>query len=150
MSSAEIEVSAEGSSVGIAPVMTVESEPFWKAIARGQLVVERCLKCEAYVFPPRGVCARCWSRNLEIVAIEGSGRIHSFTVNHNPWLPGMEVPYVLALVEFLGYPGFRVLGRLRGGTFESIAIGEEVCIGSEPGPAGFSIPSFARIRAIGD
>ena len=134
--------------VGVAPVVTAESAPFWEAAARGELLVERCSACGHYVFPPRGVCAKCGGRQLTYVPVEGTGRIYSFTVNYNSWMPGMEVPYVLALVEFPEYPGFRVLGRLRGFDPDVVAIGTEVGIGFEPGPNELSIPSFLPVVGL--
>lgn len=36
----------------------------------------------------------------------------SFTVNHQPWLPGLPVPFVLAVVELDDEPGLRLVTRL--------------------------------------
>ena len=54
----------------------------------------------------------------------------------------MEVPFALVLVEFDDHPGVRVTGRLRGCPVEDVAVGMEVAVGFEPGPAGFAVPSF--------
>jgi uncharacterized OB-fold protein len=74
--------------------------------------------------------------------ITGPGRIYSFTVNYQRWLPDLEVPYAIVLVEFPDYPGVRVVGRLRGCDPAEIAIDDEVEVGFEPGPGGYAIPSF--------
>jgi uncharacterized protein len=128
--------------VGIPPAVTEETEPFWNAAKEGRLVVERCTSCGAYVFPPRGICRSCGSRSLEWVEITGRGRVYSFTVNYQRWLPDLEVPYAIVLVEWDDYPGVRIPGRLRGCPPEDTAIDMEVDVGFEPGPGGFSIPSF--------
>ena len=132
------------SPIGVPPVVTAESAPFWQEAAEGRLTVEQCTDCGAHVFPPRGMCARCGSRDLTLWRVEGPGRVHSFTVNYNPWLPGMEVPFGLVLVEFDSCPGFRVLGRLGPGDPNALAIGDAVAIGIQPGPRGLSIPTFTR------
>ena len=67
-------------------------------------------------------------------------------MNHQRWLPDLEVPYVVVLVDFPGHPGVRVPGRLRGCAPEEAAIGMEVEIGFQPGPGGFAIPSFVAVQ----
>jgi hypothetical protein len=79
------------------------------------------------------------------VEITGRGVIYSFTVNYQRWLPNLEVPYAIVLVEFGDHPGVRVVGRLRGCSPESAAIGMAVEVGFEPGPGGFAIPSFVVV-----
>ena len=130
---------------GIPPAVTEETEPFWTAAAQGRLVVERCSSCGAESFPPRGVCRACRSRTTEPAEITGTGRVYSLTVNHQRWLPDLDVPYAIVLVEFPGRPDVRVAGRLRGCAPEDAAIGMPVAVGFEPGPGGYAIPSFVAV-----
>ncbi len=132
--------------IGIPPAVTEETEPFWTAAREGRLVVERCSACGAESFPPRGVCRSCRARTTEPAEVTGTGVVYSLTVNHQRWLPGLEVPYAIVLVEFPGRPGVRVAGRLRGCPPEEAAIGMAVEIGFEPGPGGCAIPSFLAAR----
>ena len=74
--------------------------------------------------------------------VTGRGVVYSLTVNYQRWLPDLEVPYAIVLVEFPGRPGVRVAGRLRGCPPEQARIGMAVEVGFEPGPGGFAIPSF--------
>jgi len=127
---------------GIPPAVTEETQPFWDAAAEGRLLVERCTACAAESFPPRGICRSCRSRAVELVEVTGPGTVHSFTVNHQRWLPDLEVPFAIVLVEFAEHPGVRVPGRLRGCAPEDVTIDLAVEVGFEPGPGGFSIPSF--------
>lgn len=131
---------------GIPPAVTEETEPFWTAAREGRLLVERCADCGAESFPPRGICRSCRSRATEFGEVTGRGEVYSFTVNHQRWLPGLEVPYAVVLVEFPGHPGVRIAGRLRGRPPEEAAVGMAVEIGFEPGPGGFAIPSFLAVR----
>jgi len=128
--------------VGIPPAVTEETEAFWSAASEGRLLAERCRSCGAESFPPRGMCRTCRGRDTEAVEVTGRGRVYSFTVNHQQWLPGLEVPYALVLVEFPEHPGVRVFGRLRGCPAEAARIDMEVEVGFQPGPGGFAIPSF--------
>jgi uncharacterized OB-fold protein len=40
--------------------------------------------------------------------------VFSYTVNHQQWLPGQDVPYVLIIVELDDEPGLRFTTRLVG------------------------------------
>ncbi len=128
--------------IGIPPAVTEETEAFWAAAQDGRLLAQRCAACGAESFPPRGMCRACRSRATEAVQISGPGHIYSLTVNYQRWLPGLDVPYALVLVEFPDHPGVRVMGRLRGCPPEDARIGMEVAVGFEPGPGGYAIPSF--------
>lgn len=128
--------------VGIPPAITEETDAFWAAAAEGRLLVERCTACGAESHPPRGVCRSCRGRTVEPVEITGRGTVYSLTVNHQRWLPDLEVPFAVVLVEFEGHPGVRVTGRLRGCDPEDARIGMPVEVGFEAGPGGVSIPSF--------
>jgi hypothetical protein len=126
----------------IPPAVTDETQAFWDAANEGRLVVERCRSCGTASFPPRGMCRQCRARDMEPFEITGRGVVYSLTVNHQRWLPDLDVPYAIVLVEFPDHPGVRVAGRLRGIEPEAATIGMPVEIGFVPGPEGFSIPSF--------
>jgi hypothetical protein len=130
---------------GIPPAITEETAPFWAAAREGRLVVERCAACGAESFPPRGMCRSCRGRVLVFAEVAEPGVIYSLTVNYQRWLPDLEVPYAVVLVEFPGRPGVRVAGRLRGCPPEQARIGMAVEVGFEPGPGGFAIPSFVAV-----
>ena len=134
------------SSIGIPPAVTEETRAFWEGAKEGRLVIERCSVCGADSFPPRGMCRKCRARAMVPVQVTGRGRVYSFTVNYQRWLPDLEVPYAIVLVEFDEHPGVRVAGRLRGCPPEDAAIDMEVEVGFEPGPAGFAIPSFVAVK----
>lgn len=128
--------------IGIPPAVTEETEAFWAAAAQGRLTVARCVACGADSFPPRGICRSCHGRELVPTDVTGPGVVYSFTVNHQRWLPNLEVPFAVVLVEFDDHPGVRVAGRLRGCPPDAAAIGMRVEVGFEPGPGGYAIPSF--------
>jgi uncharacterized protein len=132
--------------IGIPPAVTEETEAFWNAAKEGRLVVERCTSCGADSFPPRGICRKCRSRSMVPEEITSRGRVYSFTVNYQRWLPDLEVPYAIVLVEFDDHPGVRIAGRLRGCAPEDAAIDMEVEVGFEDGPGGYAIPSFVAVN----
>ena len=135
----------EGQGFGVAPAITAENRRFWEGTARGELVVEYCAACRRHIFPARGCCPGCGQRQLEHVTVAGPGVVYSFTVNWNPWQPGMDVPFGLALVEFPAAPGFRLLGRVPGADVDDLRVGQAVTVGFEDGPGGTRVPCFGLI-----
>src|SRR5882762_11041161 len=83
------------------PALEPETERFWRACREGRLEITRCQACGWYVHPPRPVCPRCLSRDLAWEAVSGRATVASYTVNHQRWMPAMEVPYVIGLVELV-------------------------------------------------
>lgn len=132
---------------GIPPAVTDETAPFWDAARDGRLVVERCDACGALSHPPYGMCRTCHHRSVSFVEVTGPGVVYSHTVNHQRWLPDLEVPFAVVLVEFPDHPGVRVVGRLRGCAPDAVEIGMAVHVGFEPGPGDVAVPSFVATGA---
>ena len=82
----------------ILPVVDRDSEAYWTWGREGKLAIHRCADCAYYVHPPVPFCSKCESGNVAPEAVSGRGRVVTFTVNHKLWVPGLPVPYVLALV----------------------------------------------------
>jgi uncharacterized OB-fold protein len=100
---------------GVPAEVTPESEPFWAAGRRGELVVEQCDGCGLHIFPPRGVCRGCYGRDLHLRRVDRPGVVYSMTVNHNAWSLGAPEVYPLVLVEFPEYSGVRFVGSFTDG-----------------------------------
>ena len=83
------------------PTVSGETKPYWDSCRRGQLVIQKCDSCGKYQFYPRGICANCWSNDIQWHKAAGNGTVWTFTVTYQNRTPGFaeEVPYVLALVE---------------------------------------------------
>ena len=83
------------------PTVSGETKPFWDACRRGQLLIQKCDRCDEFQFYPRGICANCWSEDIRWVTASGKGTVWTFTVTYQNRTPGFaeDVPYVLALVE---------------------------------------------------
>ena len=83
------------------PTVSGETKPFWDACRRGQLLIQKCDRCDEYQFYPRGICANCWSEDIKWVTASGKGTVWTYTVTYQNRTPGFaeDVPYVLALVE---------------------------------------------------
>lgn len=94
-------IDSPGAPERILPVTDGDSETFWTAGERGKLHIYRCQQCAYYIHPPVRFCPMCESRDVEPEAVSGRATVTSFTVNHKQWVPGLPVPYILALVSIL-------------------------------------------------
>ena len=81
------------------PRIDDENEAFWTGGIDGYLEITRCAECGYYVHPPAPRCGRCYSDRVAPAPVSGRGRVYTFTVNEHAWMPGLEVPYVIAVVE---------------------------------------------------
>jgi uncharacterized protein len=72
---------------------------FWTGGEHGELRILRCDDCGTWIHPPSPMCPICRSRAVAPAAVSGRAVVHTFTINHQEWLPGVEVPYAVAIVE---------------------------------------------------
>lgn len=111
------------------PELTPENTAFWTGGAEGRLMIAFCDDCARAIHPPQFVCPECWSEKVESRAVPGTGTVYTYTVNHQPWAPGMAVPFALAVVDLDGAPGARVTAEVVNADPESIAIGQKMKVG---------------------
>lgn len=81
------------------PLLEPETAFFWTSGADGKLRIQRCADCSLWQHPPLPRCASCGSEAVAPQPTSGKGHVASYTINHEPWLPGLEVPFVFAVVE---------------------------------------------------
>ena len=108
------------------PVPTPDELPFWRSGADGHLEMQRCAECRSWQHPPNPVCYRCLSRELNFERVSGAGKVYSYTVNHQPWLPHLQEPYAVIVVELDEQPGLRFVSRLVDTPVEAVTIGMRV------------------------
>ena len=110
------------------PELTDENTAFWTGGKDGQLRITFCDDCNAAIHPPQIICAHCLSRNVTARAVAGTGSVYSYTVNHQPWIPGMAVPFAIAVVDVDGAPGVRVTAQVVTDDPQGVAIGQRMQI----------------------
>ncbi len=108
------------------PALEPESERFWRACRAGRLEITRCRACGWYIHPPRPICPRCQAREVSWEAVSGRATLVSYTVNHQRWMPGMEVPYTIGLVELVEQADLRLTTNLVGCAPDAVEIGMPV------------------------
>jgi scaffold protein (connect acetoacetyl-CoA thiolase and HMG-CoA synthase) len=104
---------------------------------------QRCQKCGAVQFPPRGSCGECRSQALETYRFSGRGSVYSFAeVAQAP--QGFAAPYVVALVEL--EEGVRVTAQLTDVDADEVEIGIPVEMVTrrlqEKGPHGYLVYGY--------
>ena len=108
------------------PALEPESDAYWIACREGRLEMARCHACRWFIHPPRPVCSRCRSRDVTPEALSGLATVVTYTVNHQRWMPGLEVPYVIAIVELVEQRNLRLTTNIVGCPPEAVRIGMPV------------------------
>jgi uncharacterized OB-fold protein len=73
--------------------------PFWQALRRREVQVQRCRSCGMHRFPATRYCAHCRSDESEWVAVAPSGTLETWCVFHRPYFEGLPVPYTVIQVK---------------------------------------------------
>ncbi len=105
------------------PALEPRTQAFWRACRAGPLEFTRCVPCGYFIHPSRPICPRCRGRDLEFATVSGKAHLHSFTVNHQRWYPGQEVPYVIGLVELVEQAGLRLMTNVVNCPVDGVRIG---------------------------
>jgi uncharacterized OB-fold protein len=116
---------ANGPAFRVLPRLNDDNTFFWTSGADGVLRILRCNNCHFYVHPPGPICRRCLSRDMEPRPVSGRGRVETFTVNYQQWIPGSD-PYVIVWVSLDEQPSVRLTANLIDVEPEDVAIGMEV------------------------
>jgi uncharacterized OB-fold protein len=110
----------------ILPRLTDHNRAFWQGGERGELVFWRCQDCEYFIHPFQPICPMCHSKNLATEAVSGRATVTTYSVNHQPWMPGPELPYIVAIVEIVEQPSVRLTTNLVNIEPDAVVIGMPV------------------------
>lgn len=110
----------------LAPSPTPESEAFWTGGRDGDLLISRCHACGHFFHPPAPACWRCRSTDVAPEKVSGRATVAAFTIDRQPWIPGFEPPYVVAIVEIAEQPDVRLTTNVVDVEPEDMRIGLEV------------------------
>jgi uncharacterized OB-fold protein len=114
------------------PLLTPDNRAFWTGGEHGQLLIHRCRACAHWIHPPAPICPQCRGREVAPQPASGRGVVATFTINVQPWRPGMTVPYVVAIVELDDQPGLRLTTNLVNVAPQDVRIGQRVKVLFEP------------------
>jgi uncharacterized OB-fold protein len=140
-----VNVSVSDPPFRILPKLTDWNRDFWTSGERGELRFWRCQDCGFYIHPPQPLCPQCHSKNMKTEAVSGKATVASYTINHQPWMPGPELPYVVAIVEMPEQAALRLTTNIVNCPPDQVTVGMPVRVTFEhhPDPDGdVYIPLF--------
>ena len=128
------------------PAVTPENEHFWTGGKDGRLQFLHCGACDHYVHPPSPRCPVCLGEKLAVRAVSGRARLHTWTENHQPWIPGFDPPYLIAIVEIAEQPSLRLTTNLVHCAVGEVEIGMPLRVVFEERDDGIFLPLFEPDR----
>jgi hypothetical protein len=79
----------------------VAASRFLRSVEKGEIVGQRCPKCQKVYVPPRGACSMCGVATDEELTLTGRGTVTTFCITNVP-SPGLDPPYVTAWIRLDG------------------------------------------------
>ena len=119
------------------------SAPFFDGAARGELMLQCCRICGAFMWPVKPRCVECFSGAVEWTPGSGRAELYSFVVVHQRY-PGFEEPYVIATVETP--EGVRFNTSIVGADRDELDIGMQLEVVFEPVSDDVVVPKFRPLR----
>jgi uncharacterized protein len=110
----------------ILPRLRDDNEFFWTSGEDGRLRFTRCQSCGYWLHPSGPICPVCHSKELAPEAVSGDATLHTYTVNHQAWIPGFDPPYLVAIVELPEQEGLRLTTNLVNVEVDDVRIGMPV------------------------
>ena len=87
------------------------------------LLGSRCKTCGQPSFPPRKVCSKCFSEEMEIFPLSTQGKLYTYTIVEYP-APGLVGPYAIGYVDLP--EGVRVFSILEDWDRKSLRVGMDM------------------------
>jgi uncharacterized OB-fold protein len=96
------------------PAITSLNQPYWDALKRRELRMQKCDGCGRIWYPPSPLCPGCWSRKFTWTQLSGRGKINTWVIFHQAYFHSYEqdIPYNVVEVELDEGP--RILTNLIG------------------------------------
>jgi uncharacterized OB-fold protein len=116
----------------ILPKIGDRNAHFWQGGRDGELRFQRCRQCGYYLHPPAVICPKCWSKDIGVEAVSGRADVLAFSINYQPWMPGPEVPFVLAIVHPVEQDDLRLTTNIVNCPPDDVRIGMPVQVIFEP------------------
>lgn len=119
------------------------SRPFFEGAARGELMIQQCDSCRAYLAPGSRCCTECLSEELRWVAASGQGTLFTFAVMYQRYHPGFaaDLPYNIAVVQLAEGP--RLNTAIVGVPNDALQVGMPLAVTFEEAGDGVFLPKFA-------
>ena len=128
------------------PVPDEASAPFFAGAARGELMLQRCRACGAFMWPVKSRCDNCLRPTVTWIQASGKGTLYSFVLMHQVYHPGFadEVPYNIVQVDL--EEGLRITSNVVGCSNDSLQIGMSLEVTFDDITDEVSLPRFKSAR----
>ncbi len=128
------------------PHIDEENRPWWEALKRHELYLQKCRDCGAMRYYPRAQCPQCLSPRTEWIRSSGRGKVYTFTVTNQNQAPGFResLPYVMAYVEL--DEGLKMLTNIIDCRPEQVRIGMPVEVVYEDVTPDVTLAKFRPAR----
>ena len=107
------------------PAITQANGYFWCGGSDGRLHILRCAEGH-WIHPYAARCPDCGSAEIAPQPVSGGGTVAGFTVNHQPWLPDVPVPYVVAVIELAERRDLRLMTNMPRTPIDEVHVGMPV------------------------
>lgn len=118
-----------------APVANPETQEFWDAADKGQLLIKKCTSCGEHHHYPRALCPFCFSDKTEWQTAQGTGTIYTFSV-----MTRTKTPYAIAYVKL--DEGVTMMTNIVDTDFDQIKVGQKVKVVFKASDGGPQVPMF--------
>lgn len=104
---------------------------FWDKLEEEELVTTKCSECGNIEFPPKIVCTKCYSDEMEWIDLPKEGKIYTYSEMHTAGrgFEHLDLPLCFGIVELEN--GVRLLSHIVNERFEDLSVGDEVKIDFE-------------------
>jgi uncharacterized protein len=126
------------------PKLDAVNTPFWTGGSEGKLFITKCNDCGGFIHPPREICRHCLSENVAPFAVSGKATVDTYTINHQPWMPGLAVPFIIARVRLDDAPDVILTTNIVGCPVDAIDFGDAVQVTFED-QDGIWFPLFEKV-----
>jgi len=102
-------------------------EQFYEFIGERKLMAAKCRSCTSLLLPPKNVCPKCFSTDLEWTELEKKGKLLTYTVIHvSPRQFQSMAPYAIGIIKLEDGP--HLLGMIRQVKPEEIKVGMNLTV----------------------
>ena len=105
------------------PQVNDDNRAFWTGGRDGELRIVRCNDDGYYIHPPRRAVPAALARTSSRTRSADAATCTAYTVNDRAWSPGLEVPYVIAIVELEEQSDLRLMTNIVGCSPAEVRIG---------------------------
>ena len=127
------------------PRLDADNTAFWTGGKEGKLNIVKCGDCGEFTHPPKPLCRHCQSENVAPHGVSGRGTVDTYTINHQAWMPGLEVPFVIARIGLDDAPGVILTSNVVSCAIEEVDFGDKVQVVFDE-QDGIWFPVFEKVR----